>query len=90
MDSNGEMIQKIMEEEQNFDINVREHLSIISCLPKMLDGAKKRKKGRAVKVQSLEERSPSRNRGWRDIPSSITSTSPTRQHKPIIFVGAIG
>jgi hypothetical protein len=42
-----------------------------------------------MEVQSLEERSPSNNRGWRGTPCSTTTTSLTRQHKSIIFKVAI-
>jgi hypothetical protein len=32
MDNDGEMINQLMEEEDAFDANIQEHLSILSCL----------------------------------------------------------
>ncbi|KAM0848483.1 hypothetical protein ACQ4PT_054353 [Festuca glaucescens] len=44
MDSEDEMIMKMMEEEQAFDENLREHLSIIASLQNILDADVEKKK----------------------------------------------
>jgi hypothetical protein len=44
MDSDKEMIQKIMDDDATYDDNVREQLVIITCLNKMFDGAEEKKK----------------------------------------------
>ena len=47
MDNDDEMIVRMLEEEQAFDDDIREHLSIIASLQNMLDAeAEKRKRPR--------------------------------------------
>jgi hypothetical protein len=57
MDSGDEMIVQMMEDEQAFDDDLREHLSIITSLQNMLYADTE--KGCAAEVQRREERGQS-------------------------------
>jgi hypothetical protein len=56
MDSEDEMIVQMMEDEQAFDDDLREHLSIIVSLQTCLTPTRRRRRGHAVEFQSREER----------------------------------
>jgi hypothetical protein len=45
MDRNGKMIQQIMQDEEDFDADDQEHLSITGWLQEKLDDVEQRKKG---------------------------------------------
>ena len=88
MDSEDEMIVEMMEEEEAFDDELQEHLSIITSLENKLDADSER--NRAAEDQGRGERSRSPGRGWRGIPCCTTTTSQMRQHMPTIFGAGIG
>jgi hypothetical protein len=60
MDSDEEMIQKIMEDETSCGDDVREHLVIILCLQKLLDDATEKKGLRRGGSKPRKKKSKSR------------------------------
>ncbi|KAK1650759.1 hypothetical protein QYE76_068564 [Lolium multiflorum] len=65
MDSDDEMLALLLEDEQAFNDDLREHLLIIASLQDMLDAEAEKMKRRAAEDQGRGERSRSPDRGWR-------------------------
>ncbi|KAK1627053.1 hypothetical protein QYE76_001368 [Lolium multiflorum] len=90
MDNDDEMVALLLEDEQAFDDDLREHLLIIASLQDMLDAEAEKRKKSAAEDQGREEGSRSPGRGWRGMPCCTTTTSPTGQHMPTIFGAGTG
>ena len=88
MDSDDEMVALLLEDEQAFDDDLREHLLIIASLQDVLDA--EAEKRNAVEDQGRGERSRSPGRGWMGIPCCTTTTSQMRQHMPTIYGAGTG